>query len=201
MPYRFEFRDDNEDHLFSCILQQTQCIGHLQNNPVLRRCKRKSVIGTPLCFQHLESLKHLKIKPSLIPHGGKGLFAFNKSVLGNAIIFKKGENIIEYQGEILSKLQLETRYGNKTAPYGAQLKEGVYIDAAGNRGVGSLANAPNLVRQANAKLISVYNTTPQQIKVKAIRNILNGQEILIDYGKEYLFDEEGVTHVTKYVRP
>ena len=201
MPYRFEFRDDNEDHLFSCILQQKQCIGHLQNNPALRRCKRKSVLGSPMCFQHLESLKHLKIKPSLIPNGGKGLFAFTKTALGNAIIFKKGENIIEYQGEILSRPQLENRYGDKTAPYGAELKEGVYIDAAGYRSIGAFANAPNVARQANAKLITVYNTTPQQIKIKAIRNILNGQEILIDYGKEYRFDEEGVTHSTKYVRP
>jgi hypothetical protein len=42
------------------------------------------------------------------------------------------------------------------------------------------------------------STAPiRQVKLRAIKNIKNKSEILIDYGNEYLMHENGVFHTTK----
>ena len=44
---------------FSGNLQGRRCVGHCRNGT---RCSRRSVIGTPYCYQHLKSDCHLRIK-------------------------------------------------------------------------------------------------------------------------------------------
>lgn len=38
------------------------------------------------------------------------------------------------------------------------------------------------------------------IVIKALKNIRNGQELLVDYGNNYDMNEEGVSYETKYIR-
>ncbi len=82
-------------------------------------CQKEVVIGLPYCWIHLVKKQSLRIMKSKF---GKGLFAqntirFNKN--NNEIIFKKGEIIGLYLGEILTDVDLSKRYGGdrNTAPY------------------------------------------------------------------------------------
>ena len=54
---------------------------------------------------------------STIPHGGKGLFAFDKTKENNEIVFKKGTVICEYGGEFITYDELDDRYGDYTGPH------------------------------------------------------------------------------------
>jgi hypothetical protein len=64
------------------------------------------------------------VKKSTLQNGGNGLFAMNPKELANAIIFKKGEPIIGYGGELLDDEELDERNGeDNTAPYAVNTKE------------------------------------------------------------------------------
>ena len=139
----------------------------------------------------------MKIKQSSIPALGKGLFAYDATKNANDIIFKKGEQIINYLGHHIDIDELNRRYDHYTAPYAIQLKRNDYIDAADKRGIGSLINHTNNKNKSNAEFISVYNTRPQEIKIRATKNITNNEEIFVNYGAEYRFDEP-TDHKTIY---
>ena len=176
----------NDTEMFQCNLISERCLCINKNG---LRCKNQTVIGLGCCRVHLSSQYHLKIKPSNIPNGGLGLFAFGK---GDAIIFKKDQNIIEYAGEKLTEAQVNERYGEQhTAPYCAKIKNDTYVDCACERRVGSLANSS--VGHNNARLSA--NTRNSTLSVKATKNIKNGQEILLSYGTAYKMND-GSKHKT-----
>jgi len=139
-------------------------------------------------------LKHLKIKNSTLPNAGKGLFAMNPALEANALIFRQGDLIIDYQGEFIDDAELEDRYGDHTGVYAARLKRNVVEDCACERGVGSIANQANRANGNNAILRANYQIHPQRIQVKATRDIRNNREIFVNYGDEYEFDDD--THST-----
>jgi len=155
MPYEFIFRVD--DHtVFQARLHNEQCAAHTKTG---ERCKRRVIIGLDLCYSHLLSLKHLRIKPSTIPEAGRGLFARNPKVAKDAIIFKTGDVIADYIGETLTAIQLRQRYHGHTAPYTIQLSVGknppatsVYEDCALVRGYAALCNQALRKREQNARL-------------------------------------------------
>jgi hypothetical protein len=196
MPYQFQFKV-NDKTQFKCNIQSEQCVAHSKSGA---QCKRNVAIGTPYCYQHLETEKHLKIKQSTVPNAGKGLFASDATKPARAVVFKKGSLIVAYGGEYLNEKQLTKRYGEYTAPYAAQLKKNVVQDCACIRDVGALANHSGNKAAVNAKLYGAYTSKPQQIRLAATRDIKNGDEILLDYGNEYRFDEAEAEHSTKYVR-
>ena len=66
------------------------CTGYTKKGT---RCRRKTQKGT-LCFQHLKSVKHLKITKSGIKDAKLGLFATDK--------FKKGQQIDQYKGNMIN---------------------------------------------------------------------------------------------------
>ena len=69
-------------------------------------------------------------------------------------------------------------------------------DCACKRDVGSLANSANLKKNNNAEFY--VSTAPiRQVKLRAIKNIYNNQEILINYGNDYIMHEQGAYHTTK----
>ena len=99
MPYQFQFYINNQI-AFQCQLDSQQCIGHNQNGS---QCRRKIILGTPYCFQHLEKIKHLQIKTSTIPNAGKGLFAYDKNARRqNQVVFHQNTTIIDYGGEYIT---------------------------------------------------------------------------------------------------
>lgn len=152
------------------------------------RCKRKTVIGVPWCYQHLASEMSLKIQASTIEDAGKGLFAISKT---KEIVFRKGQTIIEYQGEKITHHELEKRYGNKTGPYAITTTQDQIIDAACERSVGAIANH-KASRHANAK----FFTQNKSIILQAIKQIKNGDEIFVNYGPDFELGDKRVKFMT-----
>ena len=127
------------------------------------------------------------MKTSTIPDAGDGLFARRGSVDDRTIVFKSGDVICQYNGEIISQQTLEERYGDNTAPYGVELRAGRKEDGALARGVGTLIN--HYPRKKNCR-IAVNRANRAQII--AIKNIKNGDELFVSYGRSYRFNEDGV---------
>ena len=204
MPYLFRFKV-NDETTFQCVLNSQQCEATNKNG---RRCGRRCIIGTPLCSTHLTYMMKLKIMPSNVPavraFNGKGLFAFDPRLPAGAIIFNVGDIICRYEGEILTKAQLDERYNYEgeeyTAPYALEQSRDKNIDCGCRRGVGSLCN--HSTTQDNAEFRKGYTGRGIQrrdyINVKAKRIIYNRQEILLNYGNAYGFNEP-TSHSTKYI--
>lgn len=185
------FKYKSASSAFSCKLQCVRCCAKKTNG---QRCTKTTCIGTPMCWIHLLSTKKLRIKSSPIPGAGKGLFAQSRRDNPNAVIFARGAPIVAYGGETLTQHELNARYGkNDTAPYAYQLdgtRNVAYENAACQRGVASLANHASGSR-ANAEL----HTRGRKAFIRAKKNIMNGDEILLDYGDQYRFSDH--EHLTK----
>ena len=187
MGYKFYFYI-SDNLFFEADVQCMQCKGKSKNG---NQCKRRVCIGTPFCWQHLASEKKLKIKTSNIRDAGKGIFGWDPKNM-NKVLFKKGQKIIEYAGELINLQELNRRYSDQTAPYGIEINENRFEDASIIRGIGALANHS---RRNNAE----FDVSRNRIILKAVKKIKHDQEILVNYGNEYRFDEDS-SHKTKYVR-
>ena len=84
------------------------------------------------------------------------------------------------------------RYGSYTAPYGIQISKRQNEDGALHRGIGSLVNHPPHNGRSNAR----FSVSKQRIVLVATKNIRNNQEIFVNYGRDYRFNELA-THKTK----
>jgi hypothetical protein len=160
---------------------------------------------------HLASTRNLRIKPSeleALKHE-KGLFAWDKASLkkkdrrGRPVpVFKPGETITEYEGEVLTPEEREKRYQHHTPPYGCGNHNESYVeDAACVRSVGGMANHKPF-HASNAKF--VYSRDKMRLVAK--KNIYHDREIFVTYGskdqngRQYRLKESGVTHSTAYKR-
>lgn len=196
MPYEFDFLIDN-DVLFSCRLRCNKCRG---TTAAGRRCSRRVCIGTPLCFSHLAQRYNVRIQPSTIAGAGKGLFASNSALPDNAIVFRRGDVILEYKGELIEVRELERRYDEDdeehVAPYGYQTESNRVIDSACSRGVASLINHSNRARTINCEFD--YDGDDRKLYIVATKNIKNGAELFVDYGPAYdEMDSDRVRHRTR----
>lgn len=160
------------------------------------QCKRTTVIGVNYCYQHLKKHFKLRIKPSNIPNAGLGLFACDPAKGEYAVIFKENDRICDYGGETVSGNVIDQRYGDKTAPYAIKVNQSndIYEDASIKRGVGAMANHANVESQQNARLSTNFNTA----LLKANTYILNNEEILVNYGDEYNFNDPETSADTTY---
>jgi hypothetical protein len=157
-----------------------------------QQCKRRCVIGLLCCHSHLPSKYHdIEVRASLIPNSGKGIFVKDKTRPAGAIIFRAGDTICPYYGELINQATLDRRYGPRqpnnpedelTAPYAVEVNRGQYEDAALKRGVGSLINH-NPRRLFNCRLGNP--NSQNHISIKATKNIRNGDEMYVDYGNAY----------------
>jgi len=189
MVKKFKYYIDDELN-FECNLESHRCQGRTLHN---LRCKRNCVIGFEYCFTHLQKVKHLVIRQSQIINGGKGLYAFNKTKPNNAVIFKKDEIICQYNGELLDDDERYDRYENYNSPYAVDVYNNQCIDAACKRGIGSMANTkPN----HNNATFSV-NARTKTANIKATKNIRNGEEIYLSYGRSFKLNEPQVKYTTK----
>jgi hypothetical protein len=183
MPKYFHWHAPNSE--WDAELAKFRCEG---TNKDGTQCKERAVIiGLPLCFQHTASVYHLKIKQSTIPNAGLGLFAYDRTKADNEIVFKPGDDICNYFGEVVTKEILDARYGDYTAPYGivVSANQNKYEDTAIQRGIGSLIN--HQVRsRTNCRFVNNHHF----IKIRAHKNIRNGVELFINYGNDYRFDDE-----------
>ena len=192
MKFTFEARavGNKPYKSFSGNLTCGQCTAESENGV---RCTRRVCIGRKMCWQHSRSNLHLKVDKSKIPGAGKGLFAFRSKKKGLTAqqlakpIFNKGQNIVKYEGENVTRQNLDNRYGDYTAPYALQIGNQI-VDAALDRGIASIVNSKPPSR-ANAKFTESGN-------VKAMKPIYDGSEIYVYYGRDYKFDKN-VTTTTK----
>lgn len=140
-------------------------------------CAGEAWAGAPVCPAHADYEYGVAIAPSAIE--GLGLFATSE--------FRPGDRICPYVGERLTRAELEARYpGDATAPYAVTTAKGVIVDAARLRGLGSFANSgidPNAVLTDRPEL-------------RATRFIASGEEIVLDYGAEYRYDD--AVHATQW---
>jgi len=181
--YYFSFYDDHHDRIFYGRLSSHRCSFIKTNH---QQCKKRSVIGFEYCTSHLTKAKHLQIRKSTIPNAGKGLFAYLENSPNNSIVFRNGDTICQYNGEHISREELMNRYQGKTAPYAFQLNQNEMIDSALDRGIGSLANTK--ANHNNARFS--INNQNHTVSIKATKNIRNGEEIFIPYGRSYRFPQQ-----------
>lgn len=123
----------------------------------------------------------LKVRKSRLKGAGKGLFTTSP--------IRKGDIIVEYKGDILTWKQVEKRYGDK-------IDKAKYIFFVSNKKVVDADRNPDaLARYANDALgtktkkgltnNAEYNVIKGTPYIVAIRNIKAGEEIFVDYQREY----------------
>ena len=190
--HQFKFYEhehqDNRHPTFSCALQSERCHSQIKTGS---RCSRKCVIGTPYCWSHLLSNHYLRLLPSTVPNAGKGVFVLNKQRPLGEIIIRNGDVVCPYGGKLIDETTLNRRYGDKTAPYALQLSQNRYRDAACARGVGSMINHDG--RRANVSF--AVNHRAKTVSIKAKRNLRNGEELFLSYGRDYRMND-GSRYVT-----
>ena len=214
----FHFHNTLTKKNFDAKLESDQCRLNKKNGT---RCKKRCQIGMSICWIHLLSQCHLRIKKSGIRNAGMGVFALdngpdnfsrrktiNKRNLRN-VLFKKKDVICEYNGEFIDNDELKGRYDDKTAPYGVQLNnnETEYEDAAIYRGVGSMINHSNDKYKVNCQLdVFDDDNDIERTYIIATKNIYNNQELFIDYNpnenqsRAYIFNEHHIKTTTNYKR-
>ena len=175
---------------FQGRLQSHNCMHDTDRGP----CRSRAVFGAGHCWQHLLWRMNLRIKQS---KHGRGLYA-QRPEQSDKPVFKKGQTVIEYDGQELTADALQERYGTPTAPYAVAKHKGLVVDATLNRSAGSHANHG---RRPNCRF-GVNNAN--KVVIIAIRHIYNGDEILLNYnrgtGTKYLFDAPGVSYTTVRAR-
>lgn len=194
---------------FTCDMQCVRCEGVTRRGT---QCSKRVCIGTPLCWQHLLASRGVRIRPSTVPGAGKGLFAMARprprprrrgghaqNDRGAAsILFRPGDVIAEYDGEVVAKAELDRRYGDHTAPYGIHVRGEVYEDGACRRGTAAMANHATGTG-VNARFSYRYAArnagAPVRSVLRATRPIRDGEEILVNYGDDYEFERD-VTSAT-----
>ncbi len=190
MNARFDFKAG--PHKFSCALKKNTCSYQLSD--YTKECNTPVLQGGPYCPYHMSKLFKLRLKPSTIPVAGNGVYAWDLEA-PNRIVFKNGDYIIEYTGEILSPDQLYKRYGPNTAPYTmATDDENVFIDSACVRTMGALINGS--YGAAYGKANTSFVVEGKRVFIRADRNIVHGEELFIDYGSDYGKGEHRMNHKT-----
>lgn len=126
-----------------------------------------------------------------MPEAGKGLFVLDKKQPTGTVLIKKDQTVCPYGGDLIDKATLDERYGDKTAPYAVQLSKNRFRDGGCARGVGSLINHDS--RRANVAFSLNQNT--KTVSIKATRNLKNGEELFVNYGREYQM-RDGSKYIT-----
>lgn len=121
----------------------------------------------------------LIVKTSQLPNAGKGLFTTTP--------IKKGAQIIEYKGEIIDWKEYEKRVERDEDGYLFFINKKHCIDAFNTpQHKARYANdAAGLSRVKGLKNNSVYEIEDNKCFIIATRDIAAGEEIFVNYTKEY----------------
>jgi hypothetical protein len=177
---RYTLFDEDNDPLFSCSLKCVRCQGGTRG----RQCKRTVCIGLPVCWQHARTYYNIRIKDSNIQGAGKGVFVDRPRTAQGVLVFKKKDKICPYYGDVLNEDEYNARARNPI--YTLRLRGGenpLYEDAACERGIGSIINHTT-TRNSNVRF-SIGNN-PKKGWIVATKNIYNGDELLVNYGSDYV---------------
>jgi SET domain-containing protein len=125
----------------------------------------------------------LYLKKSQLPGAGKGLFT--------DCDIEKGEEIVEYKGEIVPWSVVEERSAKGHEGYAFYISERYSVDAYFTpKAMGRYANdAKGFGRieglRNNSQYIIKRKKGERKVYIVASRNIKAGSEILVDYGSDY----------------
>ena len=195
---RFEFYqqlpEGGKRDQFACTLKCERCSGADAKGG---RCKRTVCIGVPLCWQHVVKYYHVKVKPSTLRNAGRGVFAQlpgpARNQDPNAIVFQRGQNILPYRGDVITEAERGRRYAQATAVYAVTNEDGDYIDGACRRGIGTLINHNDDAASVNVELVVEPDNT---ITIAATKDIKNGEELFLNYGRTYVLNQAGYGYRT-----
>jgi len=184
---------------YKCKLHQRKC--HAEN------CLKWVDIGYPYCTRHLKTKLYLKVLDSTVLNAGKGVFAWRRDMPKN-VVFKKGDRVCEYEGEVITQTELDKRYSFLTATYVMQsadtvddnVPENLYVDSACLRSIGAMinhSNTPNCVVQLQ------HTNNQTKLVVTATKQIKHKQELFINYERnnedqeKYFNEDVRQTHSTE----
>ena len=121
--------------------------------------------------------KYLRVKRSVLPGAGKGLFTTKP--------IKKGARIAEYKGKITTWKDVNQQEGSN--PYIYYVKRNHMIDAKPYRKAKArFANDASGFKKIKGLVNNAqYLEDGLRVFIEARKNIPAGSEILVDYGKEY----------------
>jgi hypothetical protein len=145
-------------------------------------CNQLVYLGD-FCYEHAFREKQLQCKTSTIKNAGMGLFAVSRDraqahlpLSRKKVVFKRGEAICQYDGEVISEKELWSRYADAFAPYVIRHSNGTIIDCARLRSFASMANEAK-GNQANAR----FDEIGRHVVLVATRDICDGDEIFTQY--------------------
>ena len=159
------------------VVKRLICIAHTKKG---RRCTRPTRRGV-YCWQHLQMISNLRIKPSNIAGAGLGLFSGPEPI-------KSGAGITEYTGPLIKGTADELG-----GDYALQVNRNHIIAGGGSDNVGSFANdclTDNKNRHEcsiNSKLVANQNT--RTARLVASKRIPPHTEICTKYGARYWKDK------------
>lgn len=121
----------------------------------------------------------LLVKKSRLPNAGKGLFT-TKAI-------EKGTKIIEYKGEIINWKEYAKRVEENKDGYLFFVSRKICIDAYSTpQYKARFANdAQGISRTKGLKNNAIYDVFGEKCYIVAARDIKAGEEIFVDYSKEY----------------
>ena len=121
--------------------------------------------------------KKLKVKDSLLPSAGKGLFTTE--------FIPKGTKIVEYKGRITTWKDVDHNEGNNGYIY--FVKRNYVIDASTYpSALARYANdARGIQRVKGLTNNAEYVEDGLKVYIQAVKDIPAGSEIFVEYGKEY----------------
>jgi SET domain-containing protein len=139
------------------------------------RCKKTTVLTHPYCPVHTKKVFGFIVKPSQIKLAGLGLYTTKE--------IKKGTIIMQYKGEKITTQQYNKRYEKEDyGAYGMEVNSRWVIDA--RKTSAGLARYICDYTGSRKKPNVEYQGTKHIIDIIALRKILPGEELLVDYGPE-----------------
>lgn len=139
------------------------------------RCRRMTTTTHPYCGEHTRRVLGVSVKKSLIPKAGLGLFAERT--------FKKGQNIVQYTGELISVDTYDARYKNEICgAYGIAVNDHQVIDAV--KTSSSVARYACDYHGSGQRANAQYVSDDKEVWIVARRTIQPGEEIYTDYGSD-----------------
>lgn len=127
-----------------------------------------------------------EVKLSTLPRAGRGLFACER--------IEAKQNIVEYKGEIITFAEAKARrLRGKASHIRSIIPMSLCVDGVREDMGGAMANDPKKQSMINAELVSFHSTlnvfrcNPKHSLsyLRALRMILPGEEIFVDYGRDY----------------
>lgn len=197
MSFRIQVTDASRDPSQLILMYEFQapsvylCGKLIERQCSYPHCPRHVKLGGPMCRQHTQLKYGVKMDESHV--AGIGVFATRAH--------QENQDICPYHGIVEPRYVLDGYYSHYTAPYAIRIpphhsdtsQTEMVENADLLRGIGSLINHSQ--HDANV----MFYRSNGVMRVKAMRAIEEGEELLANYGDAYQLQEHGVHFATAAV--